>query len=300
MKILKGLALSLLSLLLFLSLSVFGLLFTLNNTALNPDFIVSELDKLDVTSLAGEFVHEQVAEQLPEEFGFVTPETIDNILTDVEPWIREQTSIAVHNGYDYLLGRSESLSLVISTEPLKASLKDNLWQALLASPPPEVAGLPPDVLEEQFNQFFAEFSQGIPSTIEVDESLIPAEVLTQLEQAREYINLLQTVYKALIGFILLLIAGIILIYREVKGATRGLGITFLIYGAFEYAGIFVAKYFAGTQLGQLDIPAYLQTWLPQFLADFLAPLEMFSLGLMIAGAVLIIVSIAYKPRQPAF
>ena len=299
MKFLKGLALSLLSFLLFLSISIFGLIFMLNNTALNPDFIVSEMDKLDVTSLAGEFVQEQVSEQLPEEFRFVTPETIDNILTDVEPWIREQTSIAIHNGYDYLLGRSESLSLVISTEPLKASLKDNLWQALLASPPPEVAGLPPDVLEEQFNEFFAEFSQGIPSTIEVDESLIPAEVLTQLEQAREYINLLQIVYKALIGLILLLIAGIILIYREVKGATRGLGITFLTYGALEYGGILAAKHFALPQLPLSEIPPSLQAWLPQVISDFLHPLEMFSLGLLIGGVALLVVSFVYKPRQPS-
>jgi len=298
-KVVKGLALSLLSFLLFLSLSVFGLLFTLNNTALNPDFIVSELDKLDVTSLAGEFVQEQVSEQLPKELGFVTPETIDSILADVEPWIREQTSIAIHNGYDYLLGRSESLSLVISTEPLKASLKDNLWQALLASPPPEVAGLPPAELEKQFNQFFQEFSQGMPSTIEVDESLIPAEVLTQLEQAREYINLLQTVYKALIGFILLLIVGIILIYREVRGAARGLGITFLTYGALEYGGILAAKHFALPQLPLSEIPPSLQAWLPQVISDFLHPLEMFSLGLLIGGIVLLVVSFVYKPRQPS-
>ena len=51
MKLLKGLALSLLSFLLFLSLSTFGIVLTLNYTILNPDFIVSELNQLDVSSM---------------------------------------------------------------------------------------------------------------------------------------------------------------------------------------------------------------------------------------------------------
>jgi len=61
MNFLKGLALSLLSLLLFLSLSVFGLALTLNQTVLNPDFIVSEIDRLDISSLAEEFISEEIA-----------------------------------------------------------------------------------------------------------------------------------------------------------------------------------------------------------------------------------------------
>ena len=52
MKVLKGLALSLLGTLLFLSLAVFGLVLTINQTILNPDFVVSQVNKLDISSLA--------------------------------------------------------------------------------------------------------------------------------------------------------------------------------------------------------------------------------------------------------
>ncbi len=300
MKVVKGLALSLLSFLLFLSLSLFGLAFTLNNTILNPDFIISEIDELDTSSLAGEFLREQAAEVIPEEFGFITPETIDSIIADAEPWVKEQTDTVIRNGYDYLLGKSESLSVAISTEPLLDILKNNLWQALLESPPPEVAGLPPAVLEEQFNAFFQEFSQQIPSTFEFNESLIPPEVLAQVEQARQYINYFQTGYKALIGLMALLLIGIILIYREVRGATRGLGIIFLTYGVLEYGGILAAKHFALPQLPLSEIPRALQTWLPQFFSNLLHPLEMLSIGFLIGGIVLLIVSFVYKPRQPSF
>jgi hypothetical protein len=57
MNLLKGLALGLLSFLLFLSLYVFGLALTLNYTLLNPDFAISEVDRLDIPLLAEEFLN---------------------------------------------------------------------------------------------------------------------------------------------------------------------------------------------------------------------------------------------------
>jgi len=295
MKFLKGLALGLLSFLLFLSLSIFGLAFMLNNTILNPDFVVSEVDRLDIPSLAGELLSEQIpTEEFPEEFGIA----IGNTITELEPWIKEQASAVIYSSYDYLMGRSQSLSLVISLEPVKESLRGNLWDAFLQSLPPELVGLPQAELERYFDEFYQEFSGQIPSTFEFTESLLPPEVLATLEQVRQGIDYFQLGYKLLIGFMVALILGIIFINRQVKGATRELGIIFLTYGAFEYAGIFVAKYFAGTQLALLPIPSQLQAWLPQFLSDFLAPLAMFSLGLLIGGIALIVVSFVYKPRQP--
>jgi len=126
MKFVKGLALSLLSFLLFLSLSIFGLALTLSNTILNPDFVVSELDRLDISSLAKEFI----SEQIPPE-GELMAEVLDDTIADLEPWIREQVNAGIYSSYDYLWGRSQSLSLVISLEPVKESLRDNLWEAFL-------------------------------------------------------------------------------------------------------------------------------------------------------------------------
>jgi len=295
MKILKGLAISLLSFLLSLSLIIFGLAFMLNSTILNPDFVVKEVDRLDMSSLAGEIL----SKQIPAEGEFMT-ESLDDVIADLEPWIKEQASLAIYSGYEYLLGESQSLSLVISLEPMKEKLRDSLWQAFQQSPPPELAGLPPAQVEQYFNEFYQEFSEQIPPTYELNESKLSPEVLTMLEQVRQAIGYFQLGYKALIGLILLLILGIILINRQVKRTTRGIGITFLTCGVIEYAGIFVTKRFAPTQIAQLDIPAYLRGWLPQFIDNFLAPLEMFSIGLLAGGVALLIVSFVYKPRQPSF
>lgn len=295
MGFLKGLALSLLSLLLFLSLSIFGLALMLNYTILNPDFLVSEIDKLDVSSLAEEFLSEEISQEEP-----YLAEVMDKTLTDLEPWVKEQVNSSIYTSYDYFLGKSESLSLVIPLEPVKESFKGNLRQAILDSLPPELEGLSPAEIELYLDEIYRQIDEQLPQEFEFTESSLSPEVLAQLEQVRQGISWFQLGYKALIGFILLLILGIILIHRQVKGATRGLGTTFLTFGALEYLGILAAKYFTGTQLTQLDIPIQFQEWLPQLISDILAPLEIFSIALLVGGVALIIVSFVYKPRQPSF
>ena len=294
MKFLKGLALAILSFLLFLSLSVFGLVLTLNQTILNPDFVVSQVDRLDIPSLAGEMI----SQQMPQEQEFIAGVASDTI-ADLEPWIKEQVTTGIYSFYDYLEGRSENLSLIISLEPAKEKFKDNLWQAASQSPPPELAGLPPAEIERELNEFYSEFSEQIPSTFELDEASLDPQVMAQLEQAKQIVGYLHLAYNALIGLILLLILGIVLINRQVKGTTRQLGSAFLSAGAASYIGVFVAKQFAGTQLTQLDMPVYLQMLAPQFVTDTLAPLEMYGIGLLVAGVALLVVSFVHKQHQPS-
>ena len=298
MKFLKGLALGLISFFLFLSLSVFGLALTINQTVLNPDFVVSGVNKLDMSSLAEEFLSEQIPLDGEQE---LVAGILDDTIADLEPWIKEQASDIIYAGYDYLLGKSQSLSLVISTEQLKETLRDNLRSVFYQSIPPELAGASSSEIDAYFNQYYQEFSEQIPATIDISEEMIGPEVMTTLEQAREYIGYFQIGYKALIALILVLIAGIILIHRQVRGATRQLGITFLTYGVPGFASIFILKNYAMAQLTQLmtqpGFPASLQAWLPQLADDFLAPLEMFSLGILIGGVALLVASFVYKPRE---
>ncbi len=394
MKFLKNLTLSLLSLLLFLSLSTFGLAFMLNKTLLNPDFVTSELDRLDVSSLvkelisqpgpggdasaqvmatlvnaapkleplvkkqvntaiystydyllgkkqspelaltlkhtilssdfitslvdeldvaslAGVYLRQQLKSSIPADLGYLTGSIdaqLDDVLTEVKPWLKEQVAIAADPVVNYLLGESQSLKVVISLEPVKVILKDNLRVVFLKSPPPELAGTPPAELGRYFDEMWPSISQQIPATFVIDESMIgtdaPAQIAQALagaedglRQARQYVAYFQLAYKVLIGFMVLLILGIILLNRSVRDTTRSLGITFLTYGAFEYGGILVAKYFGGKQFSVAGLPESLQVWLPQFLDNLMSPLEIFSLVLLIGGLALIIVSFVYKPRQ---
>ena len=154
MDFVKGLVLSLLCFLLFMSLSMFGDMLMLKYTLLNPDFVASQVDRLDMSSLAEELLTEEIlgpdmldipslpvelpSEQIPQ-VEELAAEVLSQTVADLEPWMDEQANLLIYSGYDYLMGRTESLSLVISLQPVRDSLKDNLEQVLLQSLPPELA-----------------------------------------------------------------------------------------------------------------------------------------------------------------
>ena len=293
-----------LSFLLFLSLFGLGFAFTMNRTALNPDFLISELDRLDVPSLAEEALREQIPEEissmLPPEF---IDEVLDDVTTDLEPWLREQASVVIYTGYDYLLGRTENLSLIVDMGPAKEIMRDSVWQAFLASLPLGLEMLPPAGLEGLFNEFYQQLSEQIPSTIEVNESVInelSPDLMPVLAQARRYIGYLQIAYWVLIASTALLIMGIILLDRRVRGATRWLGIPCLIAGVLSYVGTFVARHFAGILMTQIDLPVQLQAWLPQLLNDSLAPMQVYGIVLMAVGVALLVISFIYRRHQAEF
>ncbi|MFC1897262.1 hypothetical protein ACFLX8_01635 [Chloroflexota bacterium] len=299
---------------------------TLRNTFLNSDFVISLVNELDIASLASEFIGEQLLQDIPEEMDFLT-EHLDNIIAQLEPTIKEELTAAADPILDYLLGESQSISVTISLEPVIEDLEDTLRETFLESPPAEFAGLSPVEIGQYFDMYFGELlAEMIPSSFNIDETLIGtempaqiAEVLTgteeqleqarqhiadataraeeELEQVREYMGYFQLGYNILIGLILLLIAGIILLNREVRGATRKIGTIFLTYGVPWFAGILVARYFGKSQIAQLDIPPYFQELLLRLVNDFSAPLQWLSLGLLIMGVALLIVSFVYKPRQ---
>jgi len=108
---LKGLTLGILGSLLFLSLSIFGLAFTLDRTVLNPGFLTRELNRLDVSLLVEETVSEQLAtEDWPEELQSALINTIDKL----EPLIKEEISTASYPVYDYMRGKTDDLDLAMT------------------------------------------------------------------------------------------------------------------------------------------------------------------------------------------
>jgi hypothetical protein len=357
MTALKGFLIGFLSFLLLLSLSICGIAFLVNSTMLNPDFITSQVDKADIKQIANEFADENYVDEIPEDLQFFE-EVIYEVIEDHEPWLKEQFTIAVNAGYDYLLEETDELEINIPLENLKESVRESLWNHFMdklpewiSSPddeglkkliydnihdfagaipasylPEEYTTLPEaqlrlyveyyfddinsqitdgrlpaslqaeieDLLLPYFNQYYDELVKDVPSEFTFDENEIPADTMEALETARQWIGIFKTVFYALIGFIILLIAGIILIYRNVKASTRSLSVTFLIYGAVEFAVVMAARFIVPNYLPTDDVPASLQNFINDVYVSVLAPLQWFSLGILIAGVALLLVSIFYK------
>lgn len=283
--------------------------FVLKDTILDTDFTISIIDKADLTPLVKELVAEMTKEaDLP--YGLSIEPYTDEIAQDLEPWLKEQASAAIPPIYDYVLGFRQNTDIVIQLEPVREIIESKLKQDFLDLPPAEFAALSTAELELKFVEVFNEFAGDIWSAIEVDMELmdsdIPsdfaeslAEVEEALSESKKYIGYFNAVYGLLIGFIVLLIAGIILVYREVKGASRTLGGIFLGYGIVNLIAVFIARGTARTQMAQLDdVPLSMQTWLTQFATSSLTPLLIMAVVLLIIGAALLAVSFIYKRKSP--
>lgn len=177
MGFLKGLGTAICGLLLFLSLTIFSIAFLVHNTVLSPDFITDQVDKLDVSEIARDAADDLIGEQLPGEVDFLT-DAVYRIIDEQEPWLKAQLNTAIYAVYDFLLGKTERLELVIPLDDIKADLKDNMWDALNEEAQkwlPEVVG---DDLGAFIDEHLDEFADQIPrELLPPDVASLPDEKL---------------------------------------------------------------------------------------------------------------------------
>ena len=297
MKVFKVVLLVVLGICLSLSILVFGLALMLNQSVLNPDFIAEHVERLDIAALAEETVVDQIPTEAADFMGESLNEVLGETIIDIEDWMREQAQDGIYVFYNYIEGKSETLSLIISLETVKGSFRTNLLAAVLASPPPELVGAPPEEIELQFNIYYSQIDEEIPSTLELDETTLDVEVMNQILRARQYVGYFNKAFIVLIAFSLLMILLIILTHFSVRGSTRQIGITFLAIGAVSLAGALIARSIANSQLASGDIPSTLQTWAPEVITDVLMPLGIYAIGLLVVGIALTIVSFVYKKSE---
>jgi hypothetical protein len=292
MNIARGIFSGLFSFILVIALVALGIALTINHTILNPDFIIHEIDKLDVHSI----IVEQVKSQLPEGVPYVA-EIFDEVAAELQPWLEEQTTRVIYAGYAYLEG-DEELNIVIPLEQVKSSIKDNLAQAMRESPPPELEGLPQDQIELVIALACAQVDSQVPQQLEINEALLGTETVTQLQKAREIVADIKLGYKVLIGLSALLVLLIALIqWWRAKSIARFTGIAFTIAGVISL----IAPLAARSIIFQIipadipaDIPAELTALIPQLISDISHPLLIYSIGILSAGIGLIVLSIKLK------
>ncbi len=277
-----------LSFVLVVTLVALGIVITVNLTVLNPNFIISELDELDIYSI----IAAQVKNQIPAEEPYIA-QVVDETIADLEPWLREQTATVIYGGCAYLKGDQE-LNIVIPLEQVRATIKDNLGQAILESPPPQLAGFSQSQIQAFLSPIYAEIDGQIPPQIEINETALGPEITTQLQQARQIVSYIELGYKALIGLAALLILLIALIqWWHVKPIARYVGIPFTTAGALSLISTIVASSLIPNIIPS-EVPPEIMSTLSLLITDFTSPLQTYGIVFLIVGIGLIVLSIKLK------
>ena len=292
MRIVTGVFSAIFSFVLVAALVALGIVITLNLTILNPDFAISEFDKLDAYSI----ITGKVRQQIPAEEPYMA-QIVDETITELEPWLRDQTNIALYGIYAYLKGDQE-LNIVIPLEQVRTCVKGNVEQAILEFLPPEFEGASQSQIQAFLSLVYAEIDNQIPEQIELNEASLGPEVTAQFQEARQIVGYIQLGYKRLIGLAVLLILLIALIqWWQIKLIALCVGIPMAIAGAISLVGSLVS----GTLISGVlhNIPPEFMSILPQLITDVTRPLQIYGIALLVAGIGLIVLSIKLSPPSYA-
>ena len=96
---------------------------------------------------------------------------------------------------------------------------------------------------------------------------------SNLATARTYVGYFNAAFMLLIALLALVILGIILILRNVKGACRTLGVVFFLSGALEFAGVLIIKNVGPALIARLNILPALSNVPGIVLNDIIAPMQ---------------------------
>jgi Ca2+/Na+ antiporter len=281
----------------------------LGNTVLDGDFATSLVAGSDLKPLLEEFIQNMIQDKgLPA--GLSLDDYIDDIAAQTEPWAKEQAGIVIPPVLDYVLGNSDTFSVSVSLDELKQILKENLKQSFLASPPPKYQGLSQAELGQTFDALFEQYSGEIPSSYVFDEQLFTSEDgtsmtidVSELEQvlrdSKKGIVIFNIAFIALIVLIILLIAGIILIYRDIKWSALNLGVVSFVFGAGLMVFYFSSQWMIRDFLAQQEIASNsaIRDWLTSMSDGTLFPMLIQFICFIAIGIALLVIYFVYRRRQ---
>jgi len=291
MNVLRGFLSGIFNFLLFIVLVLLGFVISLNLTVLNPDFVTTELKKLDVYSM----VIEQAKTKLPAQ-QYISDEAVDELAQELEPWFEEQADKVIHTVWGYLKSEQE-LELTISLEPVRTAVREKISQTALGSLPTELQGASQAQIDTYLSQLYAGIDKVIPSNFELNPAVLGSTVMVPLEPVKHIIGYIGTAYKILIAAAILLVLLVALVHWwQPKPITLAVGITFTLAGIVCTLGPllnYLIIQLLSQAIGSLDILLGLQTKLSQLAADLTAPVRTYGIGFLISGVALIVISVLF-------
>jgi hypothetical protein len=292
LQILKGIALGFVCFFLCIALLILALIFTINSTLLNPQFVNREIQNLDIPAVVHETLTNQASSLDPT---FVTD--IDQAITRIKPWIDTQVPFVIDSSYDYLLSKTDNLDISIPTGEIEQTVLDSLTTIYLKDPPAEYLSLPVSQRTQHIADLQKQFTDAFPASIDVNADSIGNADMQSIERVRDIVGYVRITYFGLIGLCFLLILSIILILRDLKAMTRTFGLVFLILGFLLTAIFFILKLIVPGFIPTSDLPLHVRTWIPQVINDFFSPLGIFSISLLAVGVILLVISFFVKRKN---
>ena len=301
----------------------------LRQTILSDSFAREVINSLDSTTTTKDILTQMTRDLLTHKIGNQLPkgitlssDQIDSMATAIEPSFKTGLANSIGPIIETLLGNRQDFNISISITSSFPTLKTAVREAYMAQLPANLQGLPQVSIDNAFEQYFTTDVQPAISTLELNSTdlglNISGDITTALtdaqnsltkarnsidtanhdfentlKKAKTYVGYFRLGFACLNALMIMLIAGIILIYRNVKDACRNLGIVFFIYGAGALAVVLVARYFALQQIAKADIPQALNDVPGILLNDVTSPLRFVSLVCLIGGFLMIVTSFVY-------
>lgn len=281
---------------------------TLRRTMLSDSFFYTLVDNVDLGVLLGQIISDGLENaEIPPEFEPLI-DRVEPVLIEAEPQLKARLKAAAPDILDYVLGLRDSFTVSFTLDDVVDELTLEAKNILRNNP--AYAGLSDAQIDDyidrnlpQLIDIFEAFTfdqSTLGSEAQVTEALQEAE--NSLAEVRPYILQFQTYFIWLIVFIIVVAGGIVALNLSVRKATRAIGAVLVAYGFIEFVPLLIAKFAGGNYLNEqilADAPVYLETYAIQRAFDFIAPLFWFSLGCLIAGIALLVVSFVYRPLEPA-
>jgi hypothetical protein len=301
----------------------------LRQTIFSDSSLTVIINNMDFDALTKEILNEEIGSQLPEGI-ILTGQQTDRMEKALQPTIQTALTTAIPAIADYLTGVKSDFTINVDLGPAMPTLKTIVKEAFTAQLPANLAGATQSQIDTAYDKYYADYSGRVPATYNVDannlepgfsnkisDALANAQtsitnVKSDISQANlDYADGLQTAKTAvgyfrtgficLIILILLVMAGIILIYRNVKNACLDLGIIFLLWGIIEVVGALLLKNFGLNQISESGVSTAVSNTYKILLNEAVSPLQMIGIAGMILGALLIIAAFVYprlKQRTP--
>jgi hypothetical protein len=151
-------------------------------------------------------------------------------------------------------------------------------------------------------QYLTDTVSGMDDTYSINESTIGSGTMTSIRDVRKAVLIFKVAYIYLIVGMIVLAGLIFLInWKNIRASMRALGIDLLIFGILDLAGILVAKYIQPQKFifENQDISVSVQNWVNGLVSDVSSIMMTLSIGILVVGVVLLVVSFFIKKPEKA-